>query len=108
MSLCASDVKYNSALNIKDKTLRKLCKSIWVIAPKLMNITSAFTVSIIYIYIVSSQTCTDITVCDHIHNKSYLTKTCTLKRSRTHTRMHTQTHAYKKSIMGFSLPDFFP
>lgn len=28
MSLCGSDVKYNSALNIKDKTLRKLCKSI--------------------------------------------------------------------------------
>lgn len=28
MSLCASDVQYNSALNIKDKTQRKLCKSI--------------------------------------------------------------------------------
>lgn len=104
LSLCASDVKYNSALNIKDKTQHKLCKSIWVIAPKLMNITSAFTVSIIYIYIVSSQTCTDIRVCNHMHSRSNLPKTCTHKR----THAHTQTHAYKKSIMGFSLPDFFP
>lgn len=98
----ASDVKYNSALNIQDKTLHKLCKSISVIAPKLMNITSASTVSIIYIYIVSSQACTDIKrVQPHTQYKP--------SRENTHTQTctHAQTRAYKKSIMAFSLPDFF-